>query len=148
MITIYILSCIKQLRRSLFALLMPATLSGCLTSCFEHNNRGLPSAVYFPAEGGTKTINGTVSMSHFEIFDDKSGNTLAISEENDIDSATNICSYISASYDWIEVKQEYGSTLLEITVAPLENNKDRKVYIDGYYGREYAEIKIIQKKNK
>ncbi len=144
----YISLCIKPIQRSWLALLMAIALPVCLTSCFEHNNRGLPSAVYFSAEGGSKIINGTTPMTHFEIIHDKSGEVLAYSQMNDIDTETDTYSSLSASYGWIEVRQEYRSTQLEITVLPLEDNKDRKVVIEGYYGPEYAKITVIQKGEK
>lgn len=130
--------------REILILIIGFILSGFAHSCTEQNNHGYPSAVYFTEQGGVKTANGTTPFSHLEIIHIKSGECLASTNYNDLDTATLEYSSISATYDWIDVRQDYGATQLQITVAPLEDKKTRKVWIEGRYVDEYAVIEIIQ----
>lgn len=144
MIRTYILSCIKICKIGIIVII-GAVLTVLVQSCFNHDNHGYPSAVYFTAEGGMKMLYGNTPISHLEILHVRSGECLAGTNYNDLDTATLEYSSISAVYEWVEVKQDYNSTQLQVTVAPLGENESRRVRVVGYYMNEYAEIEIVQK---
>lgn len=145
MIHIYISSCIKSCKLKVAGVIAISVIMSVFAhSCIEHNNYGYPSAVYFTEQGGVKIANGTIPISHLEILHIKSGECLASTYYNDLDTLTLKYSSISATHDWIDVRQDYGSTQLQITVAPLEDKKTRKVFIEGRFVDEYAVIEIIQ----
>ncbi len=110
-----------------------------LTACFTRNNFGYPYLVKFSQKGGTKTIKGDNFFTNIEINDVKGNGNYAEGDCFNDPSMT-------VTYDWLTVEQVRGSNSLIVTVAPMEGQQSRRLYIRAYSAMEYAEITVKQKK--
>lgn len=112
-------------------LLMPL-LMGCE---FSQNNYGYPHKVALSRKGETVTINGELSFYSFSIIHD--GDEYP---SRHVEGKT-----FEAIYDWLTVRWEKDSKSITLIAQPRTSGKKRHLYVEGYYGNEYALIKVEQK---
>lgn len=105
------------------------------SSCFEKNNYHYPEYVYFPKEGGKMRVHGDKCFYGLSI-EDGCESVAYMREDSTV-----------MSYKWLTVIAEPQEENIKIIVAPSDLKKKRKLRILGYYGREYAEINVIQEGN-
>ncbi len=105
----------------------------CGCTKFTVENRGYAKSVTFTKDGGEQVLSGDDHFAYICIGDAE-GNEVS-SEE--IDGAHVV------KYGWLTAKSVVGSNEVILTAAPSDV-KSRKLYVYGYFGKEYAEIKVIQ----
>lgn len=115
--------------RKILPLLTVVLMFASACQLTTQDQKGYPKRVKIDGAGGTDTIYGNGYFVHLSIGDKGCWR----------DDST-----IVVSYDWLTVKHPLGSTMLIITAQPNETNRKRKLWIDGLFGSEYAEIDVIQ----
>lgn len=104
-----------------------------LTSCFTYNQNGYPKKVHFPAQGGSEIISGNVHA-NIDIFEDDEWKTAIYHDKDTIE------------YDWIKIIRLHGETpSFELTAAPNNTPKQRKLFLHLSYVTEYGGITVTQK---
>lgn len=124
------------INRKLVLIPLITVLVTILTSCeFSQDNKGYPKNVHFPAEGGEITITGE-SFFWGTVIEDSNGDGPS-GNLDDNDS-------INVTYQWLTAKNKFGDFNVKLIAEPNAGRKSRKLYFYGYFGDEYAEIKVIQ----
>lgn len=108
-------------------------------SCITWDNHGFPSTVSFSAEGGRQVFKGDGEyFIGFSIQNSKGDSYAWTSIVDELDSMV-------VSYDWLTIKTKTFSSEVEFIAAPNTGKKNRSLYIEGYFGKDNASVKVKQK---
>jgi len=122
------------------------TLLACsiFTGCIEQVQHGYPLCVEFNTDGGVKQIPGDLSPASLRIHDNNDdGETVDCSPWRNDTTAEAVC---TVSYQWLTAEVVRGQRKITIRCSPNDTGKKRTLYVEGNFGDDYCDIKVIQKK--
>ena len=104
-------------------------------SC-EEDRWGYDNKVVFSADGGTREVDGDVSIYSLSI-----GNY-----QGDEQHAVEILGVMSVTYDWLTATAVKNTEEILLIAEPNKTGKQRKLYVYGSIHNRFTDITVIQSK--
>ena len=104
-------------------------------SC-EEDRWGYDNKVVFSADGGTREVDGDVSIYSLSI-----GNY-----QGDEQHAVEILGVMSVTYDWLTATAVKNTEEILLIAEPNKTGKSRKLYVYGAVHNRFIDITVIQDK--
>ena len=104
-------------------------------SC-EEDRWGYDNKVVFSADGGTREVDGDVSIYSLSI-----GNY-----QGDEQHAVEILGVMSVTYDWLTATAVKNTEEILLIAEPNKTGKSRKLYVYGAVNNRFIDITVIQDK--